>query len=566
MLGKLTMLEGGDRRTVLLESGSLTLGRGEGNQIVLDDESASRVHARIDCTDEGVECSDLGSTNGTFVNGERLKKAVLGHGDEISIGATKWRFELAGVPPPTGTIVSLGSERQLGTVVEQAPITTIVADLSQPCVVEFDGGSTRRHLLSGEALVIGRDPNCDVTLDDPAVSQKHARVERRRDGFAIVDLQSRNGTFVGDRRVDDRRLHDGETIVVGSTRLAFKAGHAGLAVPDSALAGRAGRSPVVIVPGMMGSQLWRGSERVWPGLKALLDPKIGSLREGHGLEARGIVDEVVVVPNLIKLDQYNRLGSFLCENLGYERGKDLLEFAYDWRLDCRESARRLGAAIEAWRERSNLARGPVTVLAHSLGCLVSRYYIEHYGGKHAVDRLILMGGPHRGVPQAIPLLVSPRVLPFGLFGERLRRTISTFESVYQILPVFRCARDEGGNLIDVLEDESWLSDDQRQMLRDARSFRRELGSRSSVPTVCVFGYGLDTITGVKVRRGGTSKWERLNVAVERTGDETIPEMSAVLDSAGIHPVRQHHGSLYTDNDVKMRLVLELTRGIRPANG
>ena len=39
----------------------------------------------------------------------------------------------------------------------------------------------------------------------------------------------------------------------------------------------------------------------------------------------------------------------------------------------------------------------------------------------------------------------------------------------------------------------------------------------------------------------------------------IPETSAVLERAEIHPVQQHHGSLYADNDVKMRLKLELTR-------
>ena len=101
------------------------------------------------------------------------------------------------------------------------------------------------------------------------------------------------------------------------------------------------------------------------------------------------------------------------------------------------------------------------------------------------------------------------------------------------------------------------------MLRDAALFRRELGRRSSVPAVCVFGYGLDTVTGVNVRRAGDAGWVQLSVALDPRGDEAVPEMSAVLEGADIHPVRQHHGSLYTDNDVKMRLMLELTRGVRP---
>jgi hypothetical protein len=46
---------------------------------------------------------------------------------------------------------------------------------------------------------------------------------------------------------------------------------------------------------------------------------------------------------------------------------------------------------------------------------------------------------------------------------------------------------------------------------------------------------------------------------ELAGDSTIPEHSAVLPGSEIHPVQQYHGSLFVDNDVKMRLKLELTR-------
>ena len=46
---------------------------------------------------------------------------------------------------------------------------------------------------------------------------------------------------------------------------------------------------------------------------------------------------------------------------------------------------------------------------------------------------------------------------------------------------------------------------------------------------------------------------------EPGGDNTIPERSAVLEGSDIHPVQQYHGTLYVDNDVKMRLKLELTR-------
>jgi len=562
--GRLATVGDDDPRAIVLESGSVTCGRDAGNQIVLDDVSVSRIHARLDCTDEGVEVSDLGSRNGTFVNGSRIAKALLRPGDELVIGKTTWLFETAGSPPPpTGMLPTLSGAEDMATALREAPLATIVADLSQPSLVLFNQGDTRKILLSGEAVLIGREGNVDVMLDDPGVSRHHARVEAVKDGFELVDLGSRNGTFVAGRRVERRLLRDGDTIVVGSSRFAFKSGHAGLALGASDLADRSTRRPVVIVPGLMGSQLWRGSERVWPNLRALLDPKTLGLPNSEAIEPRGIVDEVVVVPNLIKLDQYNRLGSYLCEALGYEREKDMLEFAYDWRQDVRESARHLGAAIEAWRERTSLARQPITIIAHSLGCLVTRYFVERLGGKNVADRLILMGGPQQGVPQAIPVIVSgPKLLPFGLLAQRLRSTLCTFPSIYQLLPVFPCLREEGGQAIEVLADESWLAEPQRPLLRLASEFRRGLPRRSSVPTVCVFGYGLDTVLGVNIRSAQAGK-TRLDVALGLHGDDCIPEMSAVLEGAEIHPVRQHHGSLYTDNDVKMRLALELTRGVRP---
>jgi hypothetical protein len=93
----------------------------------------------------------------------------------------------------------------------------------------------------------------------------------------------------------------------------------------------------------------------------------------------------------------------------------------------------------------------------------------------------------------------------------------------------------------------------------AREFRRELGMASSVPTLSVFGYGLKTVTGLALQRGPKGEWGRVRLDASPGGDSTIPEVSSVLPGSEIHPVQQYHGSLFVDNDVKMRLKLELTR-------
>src|SRR3990172_4231898 len=165
-----------------------------------------------------------------------------------------------------------------------------------------------------------------------------------------------------------------------------------------------------------------------------------------------------------------------------------------------------------------------------------------------------MGGPHSGTPVAASSLgLGPNLLPFGIMGERLRQVLGTFPSSYQILPTYPCAIDQNSQPINMMEEENWLADAQRPLLRAARQFRQELGSRYSVPTVSVFGYGIPTIAGLHVQRDGSGQWVQVSYENKPSGDNTIPERSAVLPQTKIHPVSQHHGSLYVDNDVKMRL-------------
>lgn len=138
----------------------------------------------------------------------------------------------------------------------------------------------------------------------------------------------------------------------------------------------------------------------------------------------------------------------------------------------------------------------------------------------------------------------------------------TFPSLYQILPVTPCTFDQTGQAIDVMQDETWVMEAYRPLLRQAREFRRELGNRSSVPSISIFGYGIKTISKISVERGLAGEWKKVDFETEMRGDETIPEWSTVLKGSEIHPVAQYHGSLFVDNDVKMRLKMELMQRIR----
>jgi hypothetical protein len=81
----------------------------------------------------------------------------------------------------------------------------------------------RRIRLSDDGAVIGRLPECDVSLPDPNVSRRHAQVKRHGNEFVVSDLGSTNGTRVNGTQVSgERRLHDGDEIGVGATIIRFE--------------------------------------------------------------------------------------------------------------------------------------------------------------------------------------------------------------------------------------------------------------------------------------------------------------------------------------------------------
>jgi DNA-binding winged helix-turn-helix (wHTH) protein len=72
--------------------------------------------------------------------------------------------------------------------------------------------------------VIGRDPNVEIYLDAPGVSRRHAQIKIAAARATIEDLGSKNGTFVGNQRVDGcRSIVDGDVITVGSVKLTVRA-------------------------------------------------------------------------------------------------------------------------------------------------------------------------------------------------------------------------------------------------------------------------------------------------------------------------------------------------------
>src|SRR5678815_2976436 len=91
---ELTVLEGPDRgKTLRVGEACARIGTSPGSQLQLSDPTVSRVHCEVELRSEGVRIADNGSTNGTFIDGVRIRAAYLSSGATIRIGATSLRAQ-----------------------------------------------------------------------------------------------------------------------------------------------------------------------------------------------------------------------------------------------------------------------------------------------------------------------------------------------------------------------------------------------------------------------------------------------------------------------------------------
>lgn len=214
---------GGQGRAVQLRASPFVIGR-EGCDLNLRDIEISRRHLELLWRDEPF-ARDLGSTNGSFLNGKRIGEVQLRHQDQIELGRSRMLFlasepvRIAPVPagdlPVSELTLSLSRLRPVKAAAQGD--TPVCAGLD---VIE--GPDMGRHYRFEQAsLLIGREAP-DIRLSDRQVSRKHCQVELlSRDQIFVKDLASRNGTAVNGVMVKYARLAPGDRITVGDTTLVF---------------------------------------------------------------------------------------------------------------------------------------------------------------------------------------------------------------------------------------------------------------------------------------------------------------------------------------------------------
>jgi len=101
--------------------------------------------------------------------------------------------------------------------VQYKPKTVVASRL----VLVAEGGE-QSFPLTRDAYTVGRHRNNDIVVSDAKVSSFHARLDRSSDGFVLVDLKSRNGSFVNGKRAETQLLKTGDEIRMGTARLIYK--------------------------------------------------------------------------------------------------------------------------------------------------------------------------------------------------------------------------------------------------------------------------------------------------------------------------------------------------------
>ena len=350
---------------------------------------------------------------------------------------------------------------------------------------------------------------------------------------------------------------------------------------------KAMRDVIVLLPGITGSVLQRNGRDVWAisggaALKALLS-RGGSIKDlaidedppdvddlGDGVTAPRVIHDVHLIPGLWKIDGYTKVLERVKATFDVTAGQNLFEFPYDWRRDNRVSARKLAREgrgwLEAWRERSGNQDAKLILVGHSMGGIVSRYFLECLDGWRDTRLLVTFGTPYRGSLKSLGFLANGFEKRIGPFGFDLSKLLRSMTSVYQLLPIYPCYDDGSGKLQRVTETPIANVDETRAAA--ALAFHHEIADAVSAheddDEYMTERYAIRPVVGTfqptaQSARGAGDKIELLRSyeGKDLGGDGTVPRVSAspleLDDEANAMFASERHASLQNADPVLVQL-------------
>ena len=204
---KLVITDGDGVRELPL-TGEAKAGRLAENAIQLKVAEASRQHCRFFKEKDNWFVEDLGSSNGTLVNGRKVSKFELQDGDVITIGAAAMKFLDVDVAAPAADS-GWGDDDEI--TLEQETFLLLGVKGREGEVVK----------LASDRLGVGRTKKNLLCIPDASVSGEHAEIVKRGDVWFVRDLMSSNGTFVDGERVKEQPIKSGQVLRFGLADARF---------------------------------------------------------------------------------------------------------------------------------------------------------------------------------------------------------------------------------------------------------------------------------------------------------------------------------------------------------
>ncbi len=226
--------------------GAISIGRSPrvGNDLVIEsDGQLSKRHARVELDSDGrFTLYDLGSTNGTKVNGRRVDNRTLNDGDEITMGATRITFQQQGraetAERETATVGAAANGRSQGTyggaaavrpedgLGSSSPPSRVLRPRTARLVI-MEGEQDVDEVMLGSETLIGRGVTNDIVLPDRSIATRHARLLNDGDGYTLECLSDSALTALNGIRLPAHKptaLHEGDKIGLGDLILRFVGG------------------------------------------------------------------------------------------------------------------------------------------------------------------------------------------------------------------------------------------------------------------------------------------------------------------------------------------------------
>lgn len=339
---------------------------------------------------------------------------------------------------------------------------------------------------------------------------------------------------------------------------------------------------VILLPGITGSVLKKNGKVVWGFSAATIAKALftlgGSMEEamalphddpavedlGDGIVADTLMPDLHLLPGIWKIDGYSKIAEAIKANFEVTEGKNFFPFPYDWRRDNRASARKLARAahgwLSSWRQSSGNAGARLILVGHSMGGLVSRYFLECLEGWKDTRALVSFGTPYRGSLNALDGLANGlKKGPLDL--STLARQLT---ALYQLLPVYECYDPGDGKLLRVGETKGIPNVDPAKAAA-ALAFHREIesavSSNQQLPRYQTAGYRIYPVVGVAQQTSLSARLAGGKVEMLQTykgealgGDGTVPRVSAIPIELSANPssatyAGTQHGSLQNADPV-----------------